>query len=74
MIECPNCGNENAYCDGVRYVCPDCDYEWDCDEIEALEEEFYQIEKIKGHQKNGNYNDYVDKLAVKASTWLMEKK
>ena len=26
--------------------------------IEALEEEFYQIEKIKGHQKNGNYNDY----------------
>ena len=42
--------------------------------IEALEEEFYQIEKIKGHQNNGNYNDYVDKLAVKASTWLMEKK
>ena len=39
MIECPNCGNENAYCDGVRYVCPDCDYEWDCDEIEVLEED-----------------------------------
>ena len=37
--ECPNCGMENAYHDGVNYVCPDCDYEWDCDEIEALEED-----------------------------------
>ena len=29
--ECPNCGNDNAYHDGVKFVCPDCDYEWDDD-------------------------------------------
>lgn len=33
MIECPNCGMDNAYCDGVKYVCPDCGFEWDCKEI-----------------------------------------
>ncbi len=31
--ECPNCGNGNAYCDGVEYVCPDCDSTWPCREI-----------------------------------------
>lgn len=25
-IECPNCGSENAYYNGVEYECPDCDY------------------------------------------------
>ena len=24
---------DNAYCDGVEYVCPDCDHTWPCDEI-----------------------------------------
>ncbi len=31
--ECPFCGMDNAYCDGVEYVCPDCDATWPCDEI-----------------------------------------
>ncbi len=28
MEECPKCGRDNAYCDGVEYICPDCDYTW----------------------------------------------
>ena len=31
--ECPFCGMDNAYCDGVEYVCPDCDATWPCDGI-----------------------------------------
>lgn len=31
--ECPFCGMDNAYCDGVEYVCPDCGATWPCDEI-----------------------------------------
>lgn len=27
-VECPICGSEDAYHDGVSYVCPDCDYTW----------------------------------------------
>lgn len=26
---CPKCTMENAYCDGTKFVCPDCDFEWD---------------------------------------------
>ncbi|MDE6556223.1 MAG: hypothetical protein K2K55_04585 [Duncaniella sp.] len=32
--ECPNCGMENAYFDGVEYVCPDCGHTWGCDEVD----------------------------------------
>lgn len=27
-IQCPKCGNDQAYHNGVNYECPDCDYEW----------------------------------------------
>lgn len=32
-IECPFCGMDNAYCNGVEYECPDCDRTWPCDAI-----------------------------------------
>lgn len=32
-VGCIFCLNENAYFDGVNYVCPDCGREWPCDEI-----------------------------------------
>lgn len=27
-VECPNCGSDQAYHNGVCYECPDCDNEW----------------------------------------------
>jgi len=27
-VDCPNCGCESAYFNGVCYECPDCDHEW----------------------------------------------
>jgi hypothetical protein len=30
-VVCPRCGEENAYFDGVMFVCPDCDYRWSLD-------------------------------------------
>lgn len=37
--ECPKCESENAYFDGVNYVCPDCGYEWEEDDVLFLEED-----------------------------------
>ena len=34
LIECPNCGCEDAYHDGVSYVCPDCGNRWQEDDEE----------------------------------------
>ena len=43
MVECTNCGSENAYHNGVSYECPDCDNEWgfieDDDEDKADDDE-----------------------------------
>ena len=36
--ECPKCGSEDAYFDGVRYFCPCCDYEWGDDNFNFDEE------------------------------------
>lgn len=36
--ECLKCGAEDAYFDGVKYVCPVCDYEWDDDNCTFEEE------------------------------------
>jgi len=38
----------------------------------VLEDHFYTLHKTKGHS-NDKWNNYVDKKAVKASTWLKEK-
>ena len=35
-MECIFCLNENAYFDGVNYVCPDCGREWPCDEMTMM--------------------------------------
>ena len=32
IVECPYCGSEDAYHDGVSYVCPDCDSRWQGDD------------------------------------------
>ena len=39
-MECPNCGNDNAYFDGVECVCPDCDYTWSDPDLKTDEEEW----------------------------------
>lgn len=38
-IECPKCGSEDAFFNGVCYECPTCDYEWEADNCEFEEEE-----------------------------------
>lgn len=37
--ECPNCGAEDAFFNGVCYECPACDYEWEADNCVFEEEE-----------------------------------
>lgn len=38
-VECPKCGSESAYHNGVCFECPDCDYEWSDEDIVEHDEE-----------------------------------
>lgn len=41
-IECPKCGMENAYFNGLQFECPDCNHTWgelSEDQIEEYEED-----------------------------------
>jgi len=33
-VDCPECGDEGAFFNGVTYECPNCGYEWD-DDVET---------------------------------------
>ena len=41
-VHCDACGSENAYHNGVCYVCPDCGNEWDdgCEPDDEEDEEY----------------------------------
>jgi hypothetical protein len=52
-VDCPRCGSENAYFNGVAYECPECDFEWD-DETDAADDYFdYLDEKEKEFDRQG---------------------
>jgi hypothetical protein len=47
--DCPICGNENAYYNGLNYECPDCGYEWgdESDEEDYLDEQEQKELRLK---------------------------
>ncbi|MFG6159937.1 zinc ribbon domain-containing protein YjdM [Halomonas sp. 1390] len=38
LPNCPECGSEFTYDDGMQYVCPECGHEWSKDAAAASEE------------------------------------
>lgn len=38
-VECPKCGSESAYFDGVEYCCPECDNTWSDDSCDDFFDE-----------------------------------
>jgi hypothetical protein len=74
-ISCPNCSNENAYFDGVQYVCPDCDFEWGNDsrnedfQEDYFEEKYYHCfvnvkRKVKYSCSYGHISDIKNMIIV----------
>lgn len=37
--DCPRCGSETAFHNGVCHECPECDYEWSCIDGEEVDDE-----------------------------------
>lgn len=39
-VDCPHCGYDDAYCNGLEYECPNCGHVWPCPEIDEAEAEY----------------------------------
>lgn len=68
-VNCPSCSYDNAYFDGVNYVCPDCDYTWGDKHISQIdtaddyfEEKYYNcfVKVEKGVKYSCSYGPYSD--------------
>jgi len=73
---CPQCGLENAYPDGINFVCPDCSFEWPMVEQadEAGAEADGVIRDVNGNAlANGDSVILIKDLKVKGSSIVLKK-
>lgn len=68
LPNCPKCGSEYTYEDGVLLVCPECAYEWSLAE-QAASEEASLIKDVNGNVlSDGDTVTVVKDLKVKGSS------
>ena len=60
--KCPKCNSENTYPDGNLWVCPDCFFEWDAEELATVIEEASQSTVVM--DSNGNVLNTGDSVSV----------
>ena len=75
-MECIFCLNENAYFDGVNYVCPDCGREWPCDEIADDDDDNNKLRCLECgshlvYPDSSGINDYVMLVGVDGMVTMM---
>lgn len=57
---CPNCKSVNAYTTGLLMICPECNHEWNPDEVDEVNEET----GLKVKDANGNLLNDGDTVVV----------
>ncbi|GGB01203.1 alkylphosphonate utilization protein [Macrococcus hajekii] len=71
LPNCPECGSEYTYEDGLNYVCPMCGHEWP---IHAEEEETMVIRDVNGNElKDGDTVSVVKDLKVKGASSVIKQ-
>lgn len=60
--QCPQCHSENIYQDSNLWICPDCFYEWDPQELEQQKKEEAQAGLVM--DSNGNVLNNGDSVTV----------
>lgn len=65
---CPKCNSEYTYSDGTMYICPECAYEWNGEEV-AVEEEGLVVKDANGNLlADGDTVTIIKDLKVKGSS------
>lgn len=72
LPQCPQCGSEYAYEDGVMYVCPECAHEWAKDAA-AMTDEARVVRDSNGNVlQDGDTITVIKDLKVKGSSLVVK--
>ena len=71
ITPCPKCGSEYVYQDQENFVCPECGYEWNPNDVE-LEEEFTVRDSNGTLLGVGDKVTLVKDLKVKGSSQILK--
>lgn len=71
---CPKCKSENTYHDSIQFVCPDCAYEWNGEEIEEQDEDQLIVKDSNGNLlADGDDVLLIKDLKLKGSSEVLKK-
>jgi protein PhnA len=69
LPNCPKCGSEYTYEDGLMYVCPECGHEWLKDAVTESNDDEAVIKDSNGNRlKDGDSITVIKGLKVKGSS------
>lgn len=73
LPECPKCGSEYTYEDGVLYVCPECAYEWSKEATMVNDTDEPVVKDANGNiLKDGDSVTVIKDLKVKGSSSVLK--
>ena len=73
LPDCPECGSQYAYVDGITYVCPECSHEWSMDATDAVVYEERVVKDSNGNPlQDGDSVTVTKDLKVKGSSSVVK--
>ena len=73
ISKCPKCGSENVYFDGSLYVCPDCAYEFDGENVAAAASVDVPKDSNGTELQDGDSVTVIKDLKVKGSSMVIKR-
>ena len=71
--KCPKCGSEYTYFDGSLYVCPDCAFEFNPEDLESAEESTVTKDSNGAELFDGDAVTVIKDLKVKGSSMVIKR-
>lgn len=73
LPNCPKCGSEYTYDDGLQYVCPECAHEWSKDAAESTAEDVKVFKDANGNVLvDGDTVTVIKDLKIKGSSSVVK--
>lgn len=73
LPNCPNCGSEHTYEDGLLFVCPECGHEWSKEAAASADSGDKVVRDANGNQlQDGDTVTVIKGLKIKGSSQMVK--